>query len=117
MNGDWIEEIYIFVQKKYAYKTSDNKVHSVFSGVGCDTLTWEETVKLSNGEIINKNIDGQLFHNRELLEITIKNKTINITAKSSKELVDNSYKALNIYELDRNLHIEIFKDIFYIRKI
>ena len=122
LDGEWIKEAYFFEQKKYSYKTYDGVVHSIFAGVPRDSITWEEVVKLAEGEILEKELPNQFFHNKQMFEISVKHKTVKVSGKSSKKLVDNKFVPHNIFDTDRNLKLEklqsfFMKTAYYIKKV
>lgn len=102
LNGGWIKEAYFFGVKKYAYLDNNNKVATVFSGLTRNSLTWEEVVKLANGETLTKEIPKQFFKSLSKLEISIKHKWVEIKFKPDKALLGNEFKHIHINMVSNN---------------
>lgn len=54
LNGKFIKKAYFLGIKKYGYIDSDNKTHSIFSGVERDSLTWNEIEQISTKRSIDQ---------------------------------------------------------------
>ena len=57
-----------------------------------------------------------------MFEISVKHKTVKVSGRWSKELVDNKFVPHNIFDTDRNLKLEklqsfIMKTAYYIKKV
>lgn len=96
LNGGCIKEAYFFGVKKYAYIDNNGKVFTVFSGLVRNSLTWDEVIKLANGETLNKEIPKQFFKSLSKLEISIKHKHVNVKFKSDKILLDNKFQHIHV---------------------
>jgi DNA polymerase family B len=111
LNGGIIKKAYFLGIKKYGYIDQNDKVHSIFSGVQRNTVTWDEIVKIANGFTVIKNSKVRFFKNFNDLNILIKNDLkITIEFKSKKILINNWYQPIKI-------NIKILVKIHYYLKI
>lgn len=92
LDGGWIKEAYFFGVKKYAYIDNNGKVVTVFSGLTINSLTWDEVLKLANGETLRKEIPKQFFKSIYNLEIIIKHKWVEVTFKTDKTIIGNEFQ-------------------------
>lgn len=97
LKGAWIKEGYFFGVKKYGYLDSNNKVHSIFSGVERDTLTWNDIIDINNGKSIIKNNKPRFFKNFNNLNINIHNNDLlTIKFNPKKQLINNKYIPIHL---------------------
>lgn len=106
LNGSVIKESLIFDIKKYGYWYIDDnnrKIEkSVIAGVPRDSISFEELRKLSNGEILTKELPIRFYKSFKDLNISIKPAHVTIQTTNQKKLVGNTYipqhidKPLNI---------------------
>ena len=111
LDGGWIKEAYFLGIKKYAYKDNSNNVKTVFSGVSRDSLTWEDIVNLASGHLVTKSIYNQFYKSLSKMEISIKNKKIEITDKTDKELAGNNYIPFHMNSLEGSYLSRIFEKL------
>jgi hypothetical protein len=97
LNGGVIKKAYFLGIKKYGYIDENNAVHSVFSGIERNSLSWNEVGKIANGFTIIKNSSVRFFKNFISLNITIKNSLeTSIVFNPRKKVNNNLYKPLKI---------------------
>jgi hypothetical protein len=89
LNGSIIEKAYFLGIKNYDYLIKDklnNKdvVHSVFSGIERDSLTWDEIEHIAKGGIITKNVESRFYIKFYNLEISSKNSQVSIAFNAIK---------------------------------
>jgi len=63
LNGGVIKKAYFLGIKNYGYIDENNGVHSVFSGIERNSLSWNEVVKIANGFTIIKDSSVRFFKN------------------------------------------------------
>jgi hypothetical protein len=79
ISGGLIKEAYFFNVKQYAYHLGDpSKNKAVFAGVKRHSLTWEETLRLKNGETVVKAENGRIYRNFKNLSLTKKDIKIEV---------------------------------------
>lgn len=59
-------------------------VHSIFAGVPRDSITWEEVVKLAEGEIIEKELPNQFFLISRCLKLALNIKQLRLVENHLK---------------------------------
>lgn len=92
LKGGYIKKAYFLGIKKYGYLDDNNITHSVFSGVGRNTLTWNEVEQISQGIILIKQSPAKFFKNISNLNIDIRNSlTVSIVFNPRKKLINNIY--------------------------
>lgn len=97
LNGKVIKKAYFLGIKKYGYIDSDNNIHSVFSGVERDSLSWLEIEQIAKGYTISKLTKPKFFKNLSNLNIQIKqNPVICITFQTRKHISNNKYLPIKI---------------------
>ena len=97
LNGGVIRKAYFLGIKKYGYIDSDNKVHSIFSGIKRDSLTWNEIEQIANGYTLVKPSDIKFYKNFNNLNITIKSDLYtSIQFNTKKKLFNNKYLPIRI---------------------
>jgi hypothetical protein len=106
LDGGVIKNAYFFGIKQYAYIDNNDKVKSVFSGIGRNEVSWEDVLKLKNNETIVKQVPDQFFKSLQKLEISIKPKNVNISFDTEKVLIGNNYQ--NIHVKDTSI-IDFYK--------
>ena len=72
LNGGVIKKAYFLGIKKYGYIDQEDKIHSVFSGVQKNSLTWNEIEQIASGFTIVKSSPVRFFKNFNDLNISIK---------------------------------------------
>lgn len=91
----------------------NNEVHSVFSGIERNSLSWNEVEKIANGFTIIKNSSVRFFKNFISLNITIKNSLeTSIVFNPRKKVNNNLYKPLKINNnilMTFNYYLKIIK--------
>jgi DNA polymerase elongation subunit (family B) len=97
LSGGLIKKAYFLGIKKYGYLDNLDKVHSVFSGVERNSLTWSEIEQISKGITIVKPSPTKFFKNISNLNINIKNNLeISIKFNTRKSLLHNKYLPIKI---------------------
>lgn len=99
LDGGLIKEAYFFGIKKYAY-IYNNEIKTTFSGIPKNSLTWQDVLRLVLNKSIEVKIPDQFFKSLQNLEIKIKPKNVNLTFDNSKELINNNYQNINIFDTD-----------------
>jgi len=61
LSGSVIKKAYFLGIKKYGYLDENNEVHSIFSGVERNTLSWTEIEQIANGFTISKTTKPKFF--------------------------------------------------------
>jgi hypothetical protein len=127
LNGNIITKAYFLGIKQYGYQyvdkiTGKTITNSVFAGVQRNTLTFNEIIKLANGETLTKKIDARFYKSLNNLNIKIiKDIIITIKQNNNKTLINNRYvpKHLNLnHELINNFSKTLIsKLIYFINKI
>jgi hypothetical protein len=72
LKGGFIKKAYFLGIKKYGYIDNENQIHSVFSGIEINSLTWDEIELIGNGITIMKSSPPKFFKNISNLNIQIK---------------------------------------------
>jgi hypothetical protein len=102
LEGCTIDEAYFLGIKKYGYyyhdKNGSKITASVFSGVKRDSLSFEEIKFLAEGGEISKTIPVRFNKSIKDLNIKIKPATITIRKSDYKQMTDNTYQPLNVFE-------------------
>jgi hypothetical protein len=100
LNGLIIKEAYFLGIKKYGYQyiDSDNNLitKSVFAGIQRDSLTFDEIIKLSEGNTLIKEIPIRFFKSLKNLDISINGTHISISRSLDKPLINNNYIPLHL---------------------
>jgi len=113
LNGGVIKKGYFLGIKKYGYIDENNIVHSIFSGIERNSLSWNEIEQIANGFTIIKNSSVRFFKNLTSLNITIKNSLeTSIVFNPRKKVNNNSYKAMKINNnilITFNYYLKIIK--------
>jgi hypothetical protein len=92
LKGGYIKMAYFLGIKKYGYIDDTNNIHSIFSGVARNSLTWDEIELISKGIIIVKPSPAKFFKNLSDLNINIKDSlTTSIVFNPRKKLLYNKY--------------------------
>lgn len=105
LNGKFIKKAYFLGIKKYGYIDDDDNIHSIFSGVERNILSWEEIEQISKGFTLVKTSPIRFYKNFDKLNIFIKNNLkTSITFNTRKKIINNKY-------------IPIFINIKFITKI
>lgn len=73
LNGKSIKKGYFLGIKKYGYIDSDDNIHSIFSGVERNSLSWNEIEQIAKGFTIVKTSPIRFYKNFKDLNIIIKN--------------------------------------------
>jgi hypothetical protein len=105
--GNIIKEAYFFGIKQYGYRYYDinnnNKLieRSTWAGVKKDDISFDEIIRIFNGDIINKEVKKPRFiRNFTQLNITVKDDiSVKIKHNPYKKLINNEYIPLNINNL------------------
>jgi hypothetical protein len=87
-----------------------------FAGVPKNSLTFNEIIKLFNGDVLIKLIPIRFFKSFINLEINIKPTKITIKKNNNKKLLNNIYLSINIFNLNNSLD-NISKFIKIVNKI
>ena len=100
LTGKTIEEGYFLGIKKYGYWYLDDQKRkvekSVIAGIKRDSISFDEIIKIFNGETIIKEIPIRFIKNFSSLNINITNTQVSIKFATKKLLVNNIYKPLTI---------------------
>lgn len=97
LKGATIKKAYFLGIKKYGYIDSNNKIHSIFSGIERNSLTWNEIEQIANGFTVVKQTPIRFFKNFNTLNINIKNNlNTSIIFNPRKILIKNFYKPIKI---------------------
>ena len=97
LKGCQIKKAYFLGIKKYGYVDSNGKIHSIFSGVERDSLTWNEIEQVANGFTIMKNSSVKFFKSFNNLNITIQNNLkTSIEFRTRKLNINNKYLPIKI---------------------
>jgi len=97
LNGKFIKKAYFLGIKKYGYIDSDDNIHSIFSGVERNSLTWNEIEQIAKGFTVIKHVPLKFFKSFTSLNITIKNSLMtSIIFNPRKKLINNFYKPMRI---------------------
>ena len=92
-----IKKAYFLGIKKYGYIDNNDKIHSTFSGIERNSLSWNEIEQIANGFTVVKETPIRFFKIFNTLNIIIKNSLkTSITFKTRKILYNNFYKPINI---------------------
>jgi DNA polymerase type B, organellar and viral len=92
LNGGIIKKAYFLGIKKYGYLDSDDKTHSIFSGVERNSLTWNEIEQIAKGFTLVKTSPIRFFKKFDNLNIVIKNQLkTSIIFNPRKQLFNNKY--------------------------
>lgn len=107
LKGSTIDEAYFLGIKRYGYWYIDingNKIEqSVFSGITRNSLSFNEIVKLFNGQTLTKLIENRFYKSFKDLTIQIKNVNISVKMNPDKKLINNNYLPINIFNLTHDL--------------
>jgi len=113
LKGKWIKQGYFLGIKKYGYIDENNEVHSIFSGIERNSLSWNEIVQIANGFTVIKQSRVRFFKNLISLNITIKNSLeTSIIFNPRKKLINNLYQPLKINNnilITVNYYLKIIK--------
>lgn len=85
--------------KQYGYyyeKDSQIIEKSVYAGVERDTLSFQDILNISNGDILDSTAKSRFYKSIANLKISIKDVKTSIQINSSKELIDNKYYPVHI---------------------
>jgi hypothetical protein len=120
LGGSTITEAYFLGIKQYGYKYLDknNQVieRSTFAGVPRNSVSFDEIIQLSKGEKLVRDIPTRFFKSLKNLSINIKPTKITIKMNNSKNLVNNIYLPISIFNIN-NVLDTIPKLIKFINKI
>jgi DNA polymerase type B, organellar and viral len=113
LKGKLIKKGYFLGIKKYGYIDENNEVHSIFSGIERNSLSWNEIEQIANGFTVIKQSSARFFKNFISLNITIKNSLeTSIVFNPRKKLINNLYQPMKI----KNKTLIIFNYYFKIIK-
>lgn len=111
LNGKFIKKAYFLGIKKYGYVDTDNNVHSIFSGVERNSLSWNEIEQIADGFTLVKTSPIRFYKNFDNLNIIIKNQLkTSIIFNTRKKIFNNKY-------LPIILNIKFITKIHYYLKI
>ena len=100
LNGLRIKEAYFLGVKKYGYRYEDKNgnliTKYVFAGIPRDSVTFEEIIKLSQGETLVKEVPLRFYKSLKTLSVTIDSTHVSINRSIDKPLVNNKYMPLNL---------------------
>jgi hypothetical protein len=97
LKGGWIKKGYFLGIKKYGYLDDKSEIHSIFSGVERNSLTWNEIEQIAKGSTIIKKSPPRFYKNLSHLNINIKNNLeISIKLNNRKILLENKYLPIRI---------------------
>jgi DNA polymerase elongation subunit (family B) len=97
LKGKWIKKGYFLGIKKYGYIDENNEVHSIFSGIERNSLSWNEIEQIAKGFTVFKISPVRFFKNLISLNITIKNSLeTSIIFNPRKKLINNLYQPMKI---------------------
>lgn len=115
LNGGVIKKAYFLGIKKYGYIDNNDNVHSTFSGIERNSLTWNQIVQIANGFTIMITSPIRFCKNFNTLNINIINSlNSSIVFNPRKQILNNFYNPvkINIKILFRELlGIEPIKEI------
>lgn len=106
LNGGVIEQAYFLGIKKYGYwlfKDGNRVERSVIAGVKRNSVSFKEIEALYNGETLVKLIPNVFNKNLSNLNIKISDSKVSVDFHPDKQLVDNKYIPITIFELDTPL--------------
>jgi hypothetical protein len=113
LNGKFIKKGYFLGIKKYGYIDSNDNIHSIFSGVERNSLTWREIEAIANGFTVTKLVPFKFFKSFTTLNISIKNSLMtSIIFNPRKKLINNFYKPMKINNkilISFNYYLKIIK--------
>lgn len=97
LKGDYIKKVFFLGIKKYGYMDNLDKIHSVFSGVEKNSLTWNEIEDIAKGLTIEKEAPPRFFKDLKSLNINIKTQLkTSIQFKPRKTLLNNKFLPIKI---------------------
>lgn len=97
LNGGVIKKAYFLGIKKYGYINNNDEIHSTFSGIERNSLTWNQIEQIANGFTIIKLSPIRFFKNFNTLNIIIKNSlNTSIVFNPRKRILNNFYKPMKI---------------------
>jgi hypothetical protein len=107
LKGVVIKEAYFLGIKKYGYQYLDRNNNliskSVFAGIQRDSLTFDEIIKLGNGETFVKEVPLRFYKSLINLSIKIDSTHLTISRSLDKPLLNNKYLPL---------HLELKTEVF-----
>ena len=113
LKGKLIKKGYFLGIKKYGYIDENNEVHSIFSGIERNSLSWNEIEQIANGFTVIKQSSVRFFKNLISLNITIKNSLeTSIVFNPRKKLINNLYQPMKINNkilITFNYYLKIIK--------
>lgn len=114
LNGGCIKKAYFLGIKKYGYIDNLDSIHSVFSGVERNSLTWEDIENIAKGFTIVKPSPVRFYKNISNLNINIKNSLeTSIKFNTRKTLSGNKYLPLRInikYLIKLDYYLSLIKN-------
>jgi hypothetical protein len=97
LSGGYINKAYFLGIKIYGYLDSNNQIHSVFSGVERNSLTWNEIELIAKGITITKPSSAKFYKNISSLNIQIKHDlNTSIEFNPRKIINNNKYSPIKI---------------------
>lgn len=97
LNGGIIKKAYFLGIKKYGYIDDKDNIHSVFSGVERNSLSWLEIEQIAKGFTISKVTKPKFLKNLSNLNIQIKhNPIVSISFQTRKQILGNIYLPIKI---------------------
>ena len=100
LNGKVIKEAYFLGIKQYGYQYLENDkliTKTVFSGVERDVLTFDEIIKLHNGETLTQKIKPRFYKSFSKMDISIvSNMVLTIKKGCKKTILGNKYIPLHL---------------------
>jgi hypothetical protein len=122
LDGGFIKKAYFLGIKKYGYIDNQDSIHSVFSGVERNILTWEEIEQIAKGFTVVKTSPARFYKNISNLDIIIKDSLlISIQENTRKKLSGNKYLPIRInikilIKIDYHLRLIKNRILHYIDK-
>lgn len=111
LNGKFIKSGYFLGIKKYGYLDSEDKTHSIFSGIERNSLSWNEIEQIAKGFTLIKTSPIRFYKNFDNLNIVIKNQLkTSIIFNARKKVFNNKYLPIII-------NIKFITKIHYYLKI
>jgi hypothetical protein len=114
LSGGFIKKAYFLGIKKYGYIDNLDNIHSTFSGVERNSLTWDEIEQIARGFTIVKPSPARFYKNISNLNINIKNSLqTSIKFNTRKKLLGNKYLPVRInvnYLIKLDYYIRLVKN-------
>jgi hypothetical protein len=108
LNTKIINKAIFLGNKQYAYNLINNKgenIHlSKWSGAKKNTISWDEMISISNGNIITKEYDNVFYRDFTNLSINIQERKISLKNLDSKKINNNNYQPPFVFNTNHKFH-------------